>query len=285
MNPQVSPLGAKLRRRSAARLRLSFGAFLICLAVGLALLSLIWTPEPPTRLSIADRLQPPFVSGLIGTDQLGRDIASLLMAGAANSLGIALSAVALGTLVGTLVGLVAAFQRGFVDAVVMRAMDIVFAVPPILSAMMLGAILGAGFGNAVAAIAVFLVPVFARVARGSALAILPRDFILAARGSGKGGTRIAIEHVLPNMAGDLVVQVTLQIGLAILTEAGLGFLGLGLAPPAPSWGRMLAESQTYFSAAPWLALAPGLAIAATVLGFNLLGDGLRDRLDPRGGTR
>ena len=135
--------------------------------------------------------------------------------------------------------------------------------------------------NAIAAIAVFMVPVFARITRGAAMRILARDYILAARGAGKSGPRIAVEHVLPNISGDLIVQATIQLGLAILTEAGLSFLGLGLAPPAPSWGRMLADAQTYLGTAPWLAIAPGLAIATAVLGLNLLGDGLRDRLDPR----
>lgn len=275
-------VGAVAQRPSTfGRGRLLAGALIVAVLAAAALVSTVWTPVDPAKLDIPNKLRPPLDAGLLGSDQLGRDIASLLMAGAANSLSIALLAVALGSVAGTIVGLVAAARRGVLDACLMRAMDVLFAFPPILSAMMLGVVLGTGAMNAVVAIAVFMVPVFARVTRGSALRILVRDYVLAARAAGKGSARIAVEHVLPNISGDLVVQATVQLGLAILTEAGLSFLGLGLAPPAPSWGRMLADAQTYVSAAPWLAIAPGLAIAFAVLGLNLLGDGLRDRLDPR----
>ncbi|MBB4003911.1 ABC transporter permease [Aurantimonas endophytica] len=268
-------------RRAAPGWRLAVGGAIVAALIAVALLSLVWTPAVPTRLDIAARLRPPLEGGLLGTDQLGRDVLSLLMAGAVNSLVIAVAAVAIGASLGTLLGLVAASRRGWIGAMVMRAMDVVFAFPPILSAMMLAALLGTGMINAIVAIAVFMVPVFARITRGAAMRILARDYILAARGAGKSGPRIAIEHVVPNISGDLIVQATIQLGLAILTEAGLSFLGLGLAPPAPSWGRMLADSQTYLATAPWLAIAPGAAIAIAVLGLNLLGDGMRDRLDPR----
>ena len=271
------------RRRPRLNGKLVLGGAIVLVFVIAALVSLVWTPAVPTKLNILAKLKPPLASGLLGTDQLGRDIASLLMVGAKNSLIIAAASVALGASAGTLVGLTAAARRGWLDGLVMRTMDIVFAFPPILSAMMLGAFLGTGMTNAILAIAVFMVPVFARITRGAALRILARDYILAARGAGKGDARIALEHVLPNISGDIIVQVTVQLGLAILTEAGLSFLGLGLAPPEPSWGRMLADAQTYFTVAPWLALAPGAAIALTVLGLNLFGDGLRDRLDPRSG--
>nr|WP_203566015.1 ABC transporter permease [Aurantimonas aggregata] len=268
-------------RGTAPGWRLAVGGAIVAGIVAVALLSLVWTPAIPTKLDIAARLRPPLTGGLLGTDQLGRDVLSLLMAGAVNSLVIAVTAVAIGASLGTLLGLIAASRRGWIEAGVMRAMDVVFAFPPILSAMMLAALLGTGMINAIVAIAVFMVPVFARITRGAAMRILARDYILAARGAGKSGPRIAVEHVLPNISGDLIVQATIQLGLATLTEAGLSFLGLGLAPPAPSWGRMLADSQTYLTTAPWLAVAPGLAIAIAVLGLNLLGDGLRDRLDPR----
>jgi peptide/nickel transport system permease protein len=163
----------------------------------------------------------------------------------------------------------------------MRANDVIFAVPPILSAMMLGALIGGGRFTAIIAIGVFMVPIFARVTVGAALQIWSRDYVLAARGAGKGGVLISVQHILPNIANQIIVLVTIQLGLAILTEAGLSFLGLGMAPPAPTWGRMLAEAQTYLGVAPWLAILPGLAIALTVFGFNMLGDGLRDLLDPR----
>jgi peptide/nickel transport system permease protein len=268
--------------------RLGAGLAITAAIVALALVSLVWTPEPPTRMHIALKLRPPLAagpvpgSGLLGTDNFGRDVLSMLMAGAWNSLAVAVPSVALGGVLGTLLGVTAAGRRGVFDAIAMRALDVVFAFPPILSAMMLGSLLGPGRLTAVAAIAIFIVPVFARVTRGAALRIWGRDYILAARGAGKGGLRIASEHVLPNIVGQIAVQVTVQLGLAILTEAGLSYVGLGAPPPTPSWGRMLADAQTYLAQAPWLVLAPGVAVAVTVLGFNLLGDGLRDRWDRRG---
>lgn len=262
--------------------RLAIGSLLIGAMVAVALLSQVWTPVAPAKMRIALKLQPPLAEGLFGTDQLGRDILSMLMVGAWNSLTIAVAAVAIGASLGTLAGVTAAARRGLTETAVMRSADVVFALPPILSAMMLGALLGTGATTAMIAIAVFMVPVFARVAAAAAAQVWSRDYVLAARGAGKGAVLITIEHVLPNIAGQIAVQATIQLGLAILTEAGLSFLGLGLAPPAPTWGRMLADSQTYLGLAPWLAVTPGLAIAVTVLGFNLLGDGLSDLLDPRG---
>lgn len=269
----------------AARPALAIGLTLVGLLVVVALVSNVWTPEPPARLAIAAKLKPPLVRGLLGTDQLGRDVASALMVGAWNSLVTAGVAVALGGLAGTMLGVAAAAVRGFAEAIAMRLADVIFAFPPILSAMMLGAFLGPGQGTAITAIAVFMVPVFARVALGAARQVWARDYTLAARAAGKGRFLITVEHVLPNIADQIVVQVAVQLGLAMLTEAGLSFLGLGLAPPAPTWGRMLADAQTYLGAAPWLALAPGTAIALAVFGFNMLGDGLRDWLDPRDGGR
>lgn len=268
------------RRRSVPK-RLVAGAVLTILLVVLALVSLVWTPQPTSGIRILLKLQPPLSSGLLGTDQLGRDVFSLLMAGAANSFAIAAAAVALGGTLGTVTGLLAAIRGGWTETLTMRGCDVLFAFPPILSAMLLGVVLGPGRLTAVVAIAAFMVPVFARVARASGARILALDYILAARCAGKGAARIAAEHVLPNIAGDLLVQATLQLGLAILAEAGLSFLGLGPTPPAPSWGRMLADARTYVQLAPWLAIAPGAAVALAVLGLNLLGDGLRDRFDPR----
>lgn len=263
------------------RPNLAIGAAIILALVALALLSLAWTPVAPTKMQIVHKLKPPLSFGLFGTDQFGRDIASMLMVGAWNSLSTAALAVALGGTAGTALGVVAAARRGLVEAFVMRVNDVIFAVPPILSAMMLGALIGSGRFTAIIAIAVFMVPVFARVTASAARQIWSRDFVLAARGAGKGAFLITVEHVLPNIAGQIIVQATIQLGLAILTEAGLSFLGLGMPPPAPTWGRMLADAQTYLATAPWLAVLPGLAIALTVFGFNMLGDGLRDLLDPR----
>lgn len=263
------------------RPNLAIGAAIILALVALSLLSLAWTPVAPTKMQIVHKLKPPLSFGLFGTDQFGRDIASMLMVGAWNSLSTAALAVVLGGAAGTALGVLAAARRGLVEALVMRVNDVIFAVPPILSAMMLGALIGSGRFTAIIAIAVFMVPVFARVTASAARQIWARDFVLAARGAGKGAFLITVEHVLPNIAGQIIVQATIQLGLAILTEAGLSFLGLGMPPPAPTWGRMLADAQTYLATAPWLAVLPGLAIALTVFGFNMLGDGLRDLLDPR----
>lgn len=269
----------------ADRPALAVGLVLVGLVVIAALLSNVWTPETPTRIRIAAKLRAPLVEGLLGTDQLGRDVASMLMVGAWNSLTTAVVAVGIGGAIGTLLGVAAAARRGIVETATMRAVDVIFAFPPILSAMMLGALLGSGRGTAIVAIAVFMVPVFARVAFGAALRVWARDYALAARAAGKGAFLITVEHVLPNVSDQIIVQAAVQLGLAMLTEAGLGFLGLGLPPPSPTWGRMLAESQTYLGTAPWLAIAPGAAIALAVFGFNMLGDGLRDLFDPRGGGR
>ncbi|OLP57824.1 peptide ABC transporter permease [Xaviernesmea oryzae] len=275
------PHAPAARQRPPLRPNLVIGGAIVLFLFSVALLSLVWTPLPPTKMQIVMKLKAPLEKGLFGTDHLGRDIASMLMAGAWNSLSIAVSAVLLGAAAGTALGVTAAARRGLFEAISMRANDVIFAFPPVLSAMMLGALLGTGRGTAIIAIAVFMVPVFARITAGAAAQVWARDYVLAAMSAGKGRALITVEHVLPNIANQIIVQVAIQLGLAILTEAGLSFLGLGMAPPAPTWGRMLADSQTYLGTAPWLALMPGLAIALTVFGFNMLGDGLRDLLDPR----
>lgn len=253
--------------------------------VAVALLSLIWTPSLPSKMNIGQRLKPPLgPGGLLGTDQFGRDVTSMLMVGAWNSLSTSFLAVALGATVGSAIGVFVAMKRGWLELVTMRGCDIIFAVPPILSAMMLGAFLGSGRFTAVIAIAVFMVPVFARLTLAAAKQIWARDYVMAAIGIGRSRAKITLVHILPNISNQIIVQVTIQLGLAILTEAGLSFLGLGMPPPAPTWGRMLADSQTFFAQAPWLAIMPGLAIALAVLGLNMLGDGLRDLLDPRSRT-
>ena len=252
------------------------GAFIL-----IALLSRIWTPESPTRIHMALRLKPPLAAGLLGTDPFGRDVLSMLMAGTWTSLTTAFLSVLLGLLVGVALGSCAAALRGRFEEVAMRGADVVFAFPAIITAIMVTNIFGPGQATAVTAIGIFIIPVFARLARAAALQIWARDFCLAAQAAGKGRLRITIEHVIPNIAGGLLVQATIQLALAILIEAGLSYLGLGLPPPTPSWGRMLNDAQTFLDTAPWLAVAPGVAIALAVLGFNLLGDGLRDLFDPR----
>jgi peptide/nickel transport system permease protein len=271
-----------MSRRSTLPLNatLVIGGVLTALLIGTALLSLVWTPEAPTRVRIPLRLKGPLEAGLLGTDHFGRDVVSLIMAGAWNSLAIAWPAVLLGAAIGTAIGCAAAAWKGIADEIAMRVSDVVFAFPAVLSAIMIGALLGSGPTAAILAIAVFNVPVFARVTRGVALQVWTLDYIAAARAIGKHPLRITWEDVMPNIAGALIVQVTIQLALAILTEAGLSYLGLGVRPPNPSWGRMLSDAQTYLSQAPHLAIAPGIAIALSVLGLNLLGDGLRDALDP-----
>jgi peptide/nickel transport system permease protein len=280
------PAVSVARRAGAARwiadhAKLVGGAAITFTFVAIALLSLVWTPEIPTRVRILAKLQPPLTQGLLGTDHLGRDVLSMLMAGAFNSLSISMLSVAVGMTLGTALGVAAAARRGWFEAAVMRLCDAMFAFPPILSAIMAGSLLGPGAMTAVVSIGAFMVPVFARVTRGAALQIWAREYVLAARMAGRNGLSITLVHVIPNIASQIIIQAAIQLALGILTEAGLSFLGLGVPPPTPSWGRMLADSQTYLGLAPYLALAPGIAIAMAVLGLNLLGDGLRDYIDPR----
>jgi peptide/nickel transport system permease protein len=254
----------------------------ITLAVALmALVSFFWVPYDVTVLPVADRMKPPSATHLLGTDHFGRDILSMIMVGSRNSIAVALVAVGIGMGLGVPLGCWAAARGGLVDEVLMRFNDLVFAFPALLSAIMITAIFGPGAINAIIAIGIFNIPVFARVARAGALALWPREFILAARAAGKGSTLITIEHILPNIATMLLVQGTIQFALGILAEAGLSYVGLGAQPPMPSWGRMLFDAQTRMMVAPYLAIFPGMAIAITVLGLNLLGDGLSDVLDPK----
>jgi peptide/nickel transport system permease protein len=265
-------------RRSAGFV---IGVLITALLVAVALLSLVWTPYPVDVMDIPAKLQPPSAEHWLGTDQFGRDLLSRLMAGAVNSLAVSLVAVGIGAGLGVPLGALAAARRGWVEEVVMRFNDFTFAFPALLSAVMITAILGPGAVNSIIAIGIFNIPVFARLTRGASLSLWRRDFVLAARVAGKGRTRITVEHILPNIASLLIVQMTIQFALGILAEAGLSYLGLGTQPPDPSWGKMLNEAQTLMYQAPLLAVFPGLAIVVTVLGLNLLGDGLRDLLDPR----
>lgn len=258
------------------------GLLLGGLVIAMALLSFLWTPHEPTQMAILKRLRPPSAEHWFGTDQFGRDVFSMIMVGARNSLVVGLGAVGLGLTVGSALGLIAAIRRdGLLDHLIMRMADFSHAFPAVLSAIMISAVWGPGMLNAVIAIAIFSLPYFARLARGAALQCWALDYVLAARAAGLTELAITRQHVLPNIAGVLVVQATIQFALAILAEAGLSYLGLGTQPPAPSWGRMLNEAQTFMAAQPWLAIFPGAAIALSVLAFNLLGDGLRDAVDPR----
>jgi peptide/nickel transport system permease protein len=257
------------------------GALLVALLVAAALLSLAWSPHPPAEIDIAHRLAPASGTHWLGTDSLGRDIASQLLVGSQNSIVVGVVAVGIGLSIGVALGCLAAARRGWVEELVMRASDFTFAFPALLTAIMLTAIYGPGLVTSIVAIGIFNIPVFARLARASASAVWARDYVLAARAAGKGPWRITLDHVLPNIANVLIVQATIQFALAILAEAALSYLGLGTQPPQPSWGRMLNEAQTLLFTAPLLAVWPGVAIALSVLGLNLLGDGLRDLLDPK----
>ena len=243
--------------------------------------SLFWTPYSVELLDIPHKLQGASTAHWLGTDHFGRDVFSMLMVGAWNSMLVSVFAIGFGAGIGVPLGALAAGKRGWVEETVMRFNDFAFAFPALLTAVMLSAVYGPGTINSVLAIGIFNIPVFARITRGSALSIYKREFILAARTSGKGEVRIAMDHILPNIASVLIVQGTIQFALGILAEAGLSYLGLGTQPPLPSWGKMLSEAQTMMFLAPQLAILPGLAIVLTVLGLNLLGDGLRDILDPR----
>ena len=276
MNPAASFTRRALRHRSFA-----FGGALVALFVGLAVLSLLWTPYPATELDIPNKLQPPGAAHWLGTDSLGRDVVSLLLVGARASIAVGVIAVGMGIAFGVALGLLAAARRGWVEELVMRLADFTFAFPALLTAIMLTALQGPGLVTSTLAIGIFNIPVFARITRAAANGVWAREFVLAARACGKGATRITFEHVLPNIAAGLIVQATIQFAVAILAEAALSYLGLGTQPPTPSWGRMLGEAQTLLFQAPQLAVWPGTAIALSVLGLNLMGDGLRDLLDPR----
>ncbi|HJM50839.1 MAG TPA: ABC transporter permease [Alphaproteobacteria bacterium] len=267
--------------RALAHPSFAIGAGLSALVVVMALLSLVWTPYSVLDIVVTDKLKTPSFGHLLGTDHFGRDVLSMILVGAQNSLLVGFVAVGIGVLAGVALGLLASAMRGWVEEIVMRLSDFTFAFPAILSAIMITAIFGPGAVTSIIAIGIFNVPVFARLARGSANAIWAREFVLAARAAGKDRMRITFEHVLPNITSVIVVQGTISFAIAILAEAALSYLGLGTQPPWPSWGRMLNEAQTFMFMAPHLAIFPGLAIAVAVLGLNLLGDGLRDLLDPR----
>ncbi|KZY49290.1 MULTISPECIES: ABC transporter permease [Sulfitobacter] len=261
---------------------LFLGAVLTSVFLLAALISFVWTPYDYAGLDIANKLRSPSLAHPMGTDHFGRDILSMIMVGARTSIAVALVAVGIGMGVGVPLGLWAAARRGsLVDEVIMRGNDLVFAFPAIVIAILITAVFGAGAINAIIAIGIFNIPVFARITRGAALSLWQREFIMAARVAGKSAARISFEHILPNVANLLIVQGTIQFSLGILAEAGLSYVGLGAQPPVPSWGRMLADAQTMVSIAPHMALMPGFAIILTVLGLNLMGDGLRDLLDPR----
>ena len=273
-----------LKNKNLSNLSFSFwvGSICVLFVFLLAIVSFFWTPYDVTSLEISNRFKTPSYNHFLGTDHFGRDILSMIMVGTQTSIAVAMVAVGIGILFGLPLGLIAAAKRGtFFDDLVMRFNDLIFAFPALIIAILITAVLGPGAFNAIIAIGIFNIPVFARVARGAALTQWSKEYILAAQVSGKGTILISIEHIIPNILNLLIVQATIQFSLGILAEAALSYVGLGAQPPIPSLGRMLADSQTMISIAPHMAIFPGLFIVITVLGLNLMGDGLRDYFDPK----
>ena len=257
------------------------GAILVGLVVAMALVGLVATPYDPRAMQGAARGLGPSLAHPMGTDQFGRDILSRVMKGAGVALLVGGVSAGLGLAIGGPLGALAGFFRGWADEGIMRVMDGLFAFPATLLAIAIVGMLGPGLANAILAIGVAYVPVFARLARASVIAQVESDYVEAARAVGCKPGRLLWVHILPNGLAPLLVQATVAFGGAILAEAALSYLGLGVQPPDPSWGQMLYDAHSYLGVAPWLAVFPGLAVALTVLGFNLLGDGLRDYLDPQ----
>lgn len=286
--PRAAPEAAEalasrrsLLRRALAHPLVVVGGAVVLLLAAVAVFGGVLTPFDPNAMNFGARFAAPSVAHPFGTDDFGRDILSRVLAGAAVSYKVAFIAVGISASVGVLLGLLAGFLGGWIDELVMRLMDVLFAFPAVLLAITVMAILGRGVGNAMVAIAIVYVPIFARVTRGAVLSVRGREYVTAARALGQGSGRIMFRHVLPNALGPILVQTSLSLAFAILAEAALSFFGLGTQPPDPSWGRMLSEGRAFLHQAWWMGVFPGLAIMLAVLGFNLLGDGLRDVLDPR----
>lgn len=257
------------------------GSVLVGLVVLAALVSFVWTPHDPLKVDATVRLIGPSGDYWLGTDKFGRDVFSQIMVGARSTLYVGVIAVGVAAVVGTPLGILAGMSKRWLGEFVMRVNDLVLAFPALLLAIMFGAVFGASTVTAMIAIGIATIPSFARIARSGALQVMSAEYVLAARSGGRSRPFIARRHVLPNIAGLVIVQCSVSFAIAVLAEAALSFLGFGTRPPTPSWGRMLQESQELLTVQPRLALVPGVAIAVAVLGFNILGDGLRDRFDPR----
>ena len=281
-----APARVKTRRRRSARL-VWLGAGFVAALLVIAAAAPILAPLDPIRQSLRGRLAAPTWNGtdghahLLGTDHLGRDVLSRVIWGTRVSLVAGFGSVAIAVLSGGLLGLLAGYAGGRVDGLVMRVMDAVLSFPPLVLALALGAVLGAGLTGVVIALGVVYTPTFARLMRGQVLAITAREYVDAARALGVPGWRIAWSHVLPNATAPIVVQASLSVAFAILAEASLSFLGLGVQPPAASWGSMLNAGRGYLQQAPWIVFGPGATLFVTVVGLNFVGDAIRDALDPR----
>jgi len=269
-----------LRHAAGARLA-PFGAAVLLVAVLAAMLAPAVAPHDPLKQDLNHALARPDRAHLLGTDNVGRDVLSRVIWGTRVSLVAGLGSVGIAMLVGGLLGLLAGYAGGRVDGLVMRLMDAVLSFPPLVLALALGAVLGAGLSGVVIALGVVYTPTFARLMRGQVLSITAREYVDAARALGVPGWRIAWSHVLPNVTAPIVVQASLSVAFAILAEASLSFLGLGVQPPAPSWGSMINAGRGYLQQAPWIVFGPGAALFVTVVGLNFVGDAVRDALDPR----
>lgn len=257
------------------------GGVLVLTVILAALLAGVIAPYDPVTFNPVDRLQNPSFKHFLGTDIFGRDTFSRVLYGAQTSLAVAFLSVSIALLVGGIAGALAGFYRGLTDTIIMRITDILLAFPAVLLAIALLAFAGGGFWNLTLTIAVVYAAPFTRVARASVLRVREEVFVEASRALGLRSQLILLRHVLPNALSPLIVEISLRLAFAILSEASLSYLGLGPQPPAPSWGQMIADGRQLLETSPWMSLGPGLAITITVLGFNLLGDGLRDLLDPR----
>jgi peptide/nickel transport system permease protein len=270
-----------MKLRLFRNINFTIGFLIILTIVLIALLSIGYTPYDPNRMNLSERFQTPNQNHWLGTDQYGRDILSRVMKGAVNSIIVGLVAVSIGMGFGILLGSMAAFYRRWVEESIMRISDVLYGFPAVLSALLITSILGPGVVKSMIAIGIFNIPIFARLTRAASLSVWERDYVASAKAIGRSDPGIVKKYILPNILSSLIVQGTVQFAIAILAEAGLSYLGLGTQPPHASWGRMLQEAQTFMGTSAWLAIFPGCAIALAVLGFNLLGDGLRDMLDPK----
>lgn len=257
------------------------GAVIILLLIIFSITGDALAPYDPIAMDISARMQPPSREHLFGTDDFGRDVLSRVIVATKVSLKVGVISVGISLTLGTLLGAISGYYGGWLDEVIMRFMDILFAFPAILLAIAILAALGPGLENAMIAIGIVYTPIFARITRGSVITVREEVFVDAARSIGASDTRIIFSHILPNVIAPVIVETTLSLAFAILSEAALSFLGLGTQPPDPSWGRMLSESRGFIQDAPWLGIFPGVVIMFTVMGFNFLGDGLRDALDPQ----
>jgi len=279
--PLAAPLvevASRPARRSGLVL---FGAAIIVIMVLLAVFAGVVAPYDPTEMKVADALKRPSLAHPFGTDRFGRDVLSRTIYGSRIALGVAISSIGIALVAGAILGLAGGYVGGATDLVIGRAMDVLFSFPTLILAIGIAAMLGPGLDNAALAIAVVYAPLFSRVVRGPVIAERAKEYTVAALGLGAGTFRVVLRHILPNVLAPLIVQTSVSLAYAILTEAALSYLGLGTQPPAPSWGTMLNEGRTYLETAPWMSVFPGLAIMLAVLGFNLLGDGLRSALDPQ----